>query len=162
MPSNEERREMAKLNLERQLESRAQKDRQRRIFTVAGAVVAIAAAAAAIVTFVMNDKESDPISAAPTSAAPTTPPPRGGADQLPTFAASADLGANCQYPAAQKASRPVDAPKSGKVPTDPATISVSKKHISCCGGHHQKRRNRRTAIRRLVRSPLHFRFGCVE
>ena len=125
MPSNEERREMAKLNLERQLESRAQKDRQRRIFTVVGAVVAIAAAAAAIVTFVMNDKESEPISAAPTSAAPTTPPPRGGAGQLPTFAASADLGANCQYPAAQKASRPVDAPKSGRVPTDPATISVS-------------------------------------
>ena len=125
MPSNEERREMAKLNLERQLESRAQKDRQRRIFTVVGAVVAIAAAAAAIGTFVMNDKESEPISAAPTSAAPTTPPPRGGAGQLPTFAASADLGANCQYPAAQKASRPVDAPKSGRVPTDPATISVS-------------------------------------
>jgi peptidyl-prolyl cis-trans isomerase B (cyclophilin B) len=73
----------------------------------------------------MNDKESEPISAAPTSAAPTTPPPRGGAGQLPTFAASADLGANCQYPAAQKASRPVDAPKSGRVPTDPATISVS-------------------------------------
>ncbi len=125
MPSNEERREMAKLNLERQLESRAQKDRQRRIFTVVGAVVAIAAAAATIGTFVMNDKESEPISAAPTSAAPTTPPPRGGAGQLPTFAASAELGANCQYPAAQKASRPVDAPKSGRVPTDPATISVS-------------------------------------
>lgn len=125
MPSNEERRETAKLNLERQLESRAQKDRQRRIFTVVGAVVAIAAAAATIGTFVMNDKESEPISAAPTSAAPTTPPPRGGAGQLPTFAASADLGTNCQYPAAQKASRPVDAPKSGRVPTDPATISVS-------------------------------------
>ncbi len=125
MPSNEERRETAKLNLERQLESRAQKDRQRRIFTVVGAVVAIAAAAAAIGTFVMNDKEPEPISAAPTSAAPTTPPARGGAGQLPTFAASADLGANCQYPAAQKASRPVDAPKSGRVPTDPATISVS-------------------------------------
>jgi peptidyl-prolyl cis-trans isomerase B (cyclophilin B) len=125
VPSNEERRETAKLNLERQLESRAQKDRQRRIFTVVGAVVAIAAAAAAIGTFVMTDKESEPISAAPTSAAPTTPPPRGGAGQLPTFAATADLGANCQYPAAQKASRPVDAPKSGRVPTDPATISVS-------------------------------------
>ena len=125
MPSNEERRETAKLNLERQLESRAQKDRQRRIFTVVGAVVAIAAAAAAIGTFVMSDKEPEPISAAPTSAAPTTPPPRGGSGQLPTFAASADLGANCQYPAAQKASRPVDAPKSGRVPTDPATISVS-------------------------------------
>lgn len=41
------------------------------------------------------------------------------------FKAAADLGANCQYPAAQKASKKVDAPNSGKVPTDPATISVS-------------------------------------
>jgi peptidyl-prolyl cis-trans isomerase B (cyclophilin B) len=57
--------------------------------------------------------------------APTTTAPRGGDGQLPAFKAAADLGANCQYPAAQKASRQVDAPKSGKVPTDPATISVS-------------------------------------
>jgi peptidyl-prolyl cis-trans isomerase B (cyclophilin B) len=51
---------------------------------------------------------------------------RGGAGQLPTFVASADLGANCQYPTgSQKASRAVDAPKIGKVPTDPAIVSVS-------------------------------------
>ena len=125
MPSNEERRETAKRKLEQQLESRAQKDKQRRIFTVAGALVAIAAAAAAIFTFVINDKGSTTSSATSTSAAPTAPPPRGGEGQLPVFKAAADLGANCQYPAAQKASRGVDAPKSGKVPTDPATISVS-------------------------------------
>ena len=129
MPSNEERRETAKLKLEQQLESHARQDKQRRILTVAGALVAIAAAAAAIVTFVMNDKSSDTATATATStatsAAPTTPPPRGGEGQLPAFKAAADLGANCQYPAAQKSSRPVDAPKSGKVPTDPAAISVS-------------------------------------
>ena len=125
MPSNEERRETAKRKLEQQLESRAQKDKQRRILTVAGALVAIAAAAAAIVTFVVNDKDSGTSVATPTSAAPTTPPPRGGQGQLPAFKAAADLGANCQYPAAQKSVRQVDAPKSGKVPTDPATISVS-------------------------------------
>ena len=127
MPSNEERRETAQRKLEEQLESRVQKDRQRRILTVVGALVAIAAAAAAIVAFVMKDKSSvsDTATAAPTSVAPTTAAPRGGDGQLPAFKAAADLGANCQYPAAQKASRQVDAPKSGKVPTDPATISVS-------------------------------------
>jgi peptidyl-prolyl cis-trans isomerase B (cyclophilin B) len=127
VPSNEERRETAQRKLEEQLESRVQKDRQRRILTVVGALVAIAAAAAAIVAFVMKDKSSvsDTATAAPTSVAPTTAAPRGGDGQLPAFKAAADLGANCQYPAAQKASRQVDAPKSGKVPTDPATISVS-------------------------------------
>ena len=125
MPSNEERRETARLKLEQQLETRAKQDKQRRIFTVVGALAAIAVAAAAIVTFVMNDKGSTSSSASSTSAAPITPPPRGGEGQLPAFKAAADLGANCQYPAAQKASRQVDAPKSGKVPTDPATISVS-------------------------------------
>ena len=125
MPSNEERRETARLKLEQQLETRAKQDKQRRIFTVVGALVAIAAAAAAIFTFVMNDKGPTTSSATSTSAAPIAPPPRGGDGQLPAFKAAADLGANCQYPAAPKASRQVDAPKSGKVPTDPATISVS-------------------------------------
>ena len=125
MPSNEERREAARLKLEQQLESRAKQDKQRRIFTVVGALVAIAAAAAAIFTFVMNDKGSTTSSATSTSAAPMTPPPRGGEGQLPAFTAAADLGAQCQYPAAQKAAKGVDAPKSGRVPTDPATISVS-------------------------------------
>ena len=125
MPSNEERREAARLKLEQQLESRGRQDRQRRILTVVGALVAIAAAAAAIFTFVINDKGSTTSSATSSSAAPTTPPPRGGEGQLPAFKAASDLGANCQYPSAQNASRQVDAPKSGKVPIDPATISVS-------------------------------------
>jgi len=125
VPSNEERRETAKRKLEQQLESRAQKDKQRRIFTVVGALVAIAAAAAAIFTFVINDKGSTTSSAASTTTAPTTPPPRGGDGQLPAFKAVAGLGSNCQYPPNQKASKQVDAPKSGRVPTDPATISVS-------------------------------------
>ena len=57
----------------------------------------------------------------------------GGADradtcrsgQLPAFKAPADLGANCQYPAAQPASKPNKPPRTGKVPTDPAQVSVS-------------------------------------
>jgi peptidyl-prolyl cis-trans isomerase B (cyclophilin B) len=127
VPSNEERRETAKLNLERQLQSRAQADKQRRILTVVGALAAIATAAGAIFMFVLKDKDSDiPTAAVTTAAEPTTPAPRGGEGQLPAFKAAADLGANCQYPAgSQKASKAVDAPKTGKVPTDPATISVS-------------------------------------
>lgn len=127
MPSNEERRQTAKLNLERQLQNRAGADKRRRILTVVGALATIAAAAGAIFLFVLKDKDSDIPTAAPTTAAEsTTPAPRGGEGQLPAFKAAADLGANCQYPAGtQKASKAVDAPKIGRVPTDPAIISVS-------------------------------------
>ncbi|TGD86590.1 peptidylprolyl isomerase, partial [Mycolicibacterium sp. CH28] len=58
------------------------------------------------------------------SGGPTAAPPATGG--LPAFKASANLGANCQYPAsAEPASKPVAPPNSGKVPTDPATVSVS-------------------------------------
>lgn len=50
---------------------------------------------------------------------------RGGPDQLPAFKPAAGLGANCQYPAAGEKARDAAPPKTGKVPTDPATISVS-------------------------------------
>ena len=60
-----------------------------------------------------------------TTAASSSTPARGGEGQLPVFTAPADLGANCQYPAAGPAVKKVDPPKSGKVPTDPATVSVS-------------------------------------
>lgn len=127
MPSNEERRQTAKLNLERQLQNRAGADKRRRILTVVGALATIAAATGAIFLFILKDKDSDIPTAAPTTAAEsTTPAPRGGEGQLPAFKAAADLGANCQYPAGtQKASKAVDAPKIGRVPTDPAIISVS-------------------------------------
>jgi peptidyl-prolyl cis-trans isomerase B (cyclophilin B) len=45
---------------------------------------------------------------------------------LPSFKPAADLGANCQYPpSAEQASKPVKPPRQGKVPTDPAQVSVS-------------------------------------
>ena len=129
MPTNAQRRETAKRKLERQLERRAQKAKRQRILTVVGAMVAIAGAAALIATFVLKSDDTSTTASSSTSsttaAAPTTAAPRGGEGQLPGFKAPADLGANCQYPAAQKASKPVEAPKAGKVPTDPATISVS-------------------------------------
>ena len=125
MPTNAERRESAQRQLEQQLGRSAQREKRQRLLTVIGAVTAIAIAVGAIAFFVFKPDKHD---AAPATAAPKSGPTdlvRGGPDQLPTFKAPADLGANCQYPAAEKAARPVEPPKSGKVPTDPAKISVS-------------------------------------
>ncbi len=130
VPTNEQRRETAQRKLERQLQSRAQRAKRQRILTVVGAMTALAVGAALIATVVLKDDKgastaSTSSSAETTSAAPATPAARGGEGQLPAFKAPAELGANCQYPAAQQASKKVDPPNSGKVPTDPATISVS-------------------------------------
>ena len=128
MPTNEQRRATAKRKLERQLERRAAKERKRRIYTIVGsAAAAIVVIGAIVATIVITNKDSDSqtasgttSSAAPTSAAPAAP----GA--LPAFAAPANLGANCQYPpSADKASKPAKPPRTGKVPTDPAQVSVS-------------------------------------
>ncbi len=55
------------------------------------------------------------------TAAPTTP---GGG--LPDFAPPPNLGANCAYPSTtEPASKPNKAPRSGRVPTDPAQVSAS-------------------------------------
>ncbi|MCX2934629.1 peptidylprolyl isomerase [Mycobacterium sp. CVI_P3] len=133
MPTNEQRRETAKRKLERQLERRAQQEKRRRLLVVIGGIVAIVVAAALVVTFVLTDRDDDAASSASsseTSSAPaepggpsTAPPATGG---LPAFKPSANLGANCQYPASpDPASKKVDPPRSGKVPTDPATVSAS-------------------------------------
>jgi peptidyl-prolyl cis-trans isomerase B (cyclophilin B) len=124
--TNAERREAAQRQLEQQLERRAQSEKRQRLLTVIGAVAAIALAVGAVAFFVFKPTKHD--AAAPAAPAPKSGPTdivRGGPDQLPAFKAPADLGANCQYPAAEKSAKPVEPPKSGKVPTDPAKISVS-------------------------------------
>jgi peptidyl-prolyl cis-trans isomerase B (cyclophilin B) len=134
VPTNEQRRETAKRKLERQLERREQQAKRRRLLAIVGGLVAVAAAVALVVTFVLTDKDKDKnksgIASSTTSAAPsasdgpTAAPPANG--QLPPFKASANLGANCQYPAApEQASKQVAPPNSGKVPTDPPTVSAS-------------------------------------
>ncbi|KHO21781.1 peptidylprolyl isomerase [Mycolicibacterium setense] len=128
MPTNEERRETAKRKLEEQLERRAAQERKRRILTIAGSTVAALVVIGAVVaTFVFTSKDSGSTTASAetttaTSGAPAQPAANG---QLPAFAAPADLGANCQYPAAGPASKQTTPPRTGKVPTDPATVSVS-------------------------------------
>ncbi|MBI3213750.1 MAG: peptidylprolyl isomerase [Mycobacterium sp.] len=131
MPTNEQRRATAKRKLERQLERREQQARKRRTLTIIGASVAAVVVVAAVVTYVVIDRKdsdnkasSSTTSASPTTDAfPTVAPPADG--KLPPFTPSANLGANCQYPAAEAASKPNKPPRTGKVPTDPAQVSVS-------------------------------------
>ena len=135
MPTNEQRRETAKRKLERQLERRAQQERKRRMMTIIGGVVAVVVViAAAAGTYVVTHKDSGSATASadpstPTSEAaapaggPTAAPPATG--KLPAFTPSAATGANCQYPAAEAASKPNKPPRTGKVPTDPPQISAS-------------------------------------
>ncbi|ORW87869.1 peptidylprolyl isomerase [Mycobacterium sp. IEC1808] len=134
MPTNEQRRANAKRKLERQLEKRQKQARRRRIVVIAGGSVAAVAVIVAVVIAVVNTKhENKSNTAAPTgttaaSSSPdsTTPGPTPGVPPLPPFKPSANLGANCQYPASSDAAaKQVKPPRTGKVPTDPAQVSAS-------------------------------------
>ncbi|MDV3124930.1 peptidylprolyl isomerase [Mycobacterium sp. 21AC1] len=127
MPTNEQRRATAKRKLERQLERRAAQERKRRILTIVGsAAAAIVVIGAVVATVVINRDSGSTTASASTSTTPAGAPDQQAAEgQLPPFVAPADLGANCQYPAKGEASKQVNPPRTGKVPTDPATVSVS-------------------------------------
>ncbi|HTM83704.1 MAG TPA: peptidylprolyl isomerase [Mycobacterium sp.] len=123
MPTNEQRRATAKRKLDRQLERRAAQQRKRRILTIVGsAVAAVVVVGAVVATYVINQDSGGSTTA---SASTTTPAQPAAQGQLPAFVAPADLGADCQYPSAGQASKQVNPPRTGKVPTDPATVSVS-------------------------------------
>ena len=133
MPTNKERRANAKRKLERQRERRAKQARTRRIVLIAaGSIVAVAVIAAVVITIVNTKHDHKSNTAASTttsssSAESTTPagsPP--SAAPLPPFKPSANVGANCQYPASpEPAAKQVKPPRTGKVPTDPAQVSAS-------------------------------------
>jgi peptidyl-prolyl cis-trans isomerase B (cyclophilin B) len=131
VPTNEQRRATAKRKLERQLEHRIKQARRRRILVIAGGSVAAVAVIAAVVISVIitkHDHKSNTASTTPSSspAQTTTAPQPGSVPPLPPFKPSANLGANCQYPPSpDSAVKPVKPPRSGKVPTDPATVSAS-------------------------------------
>jgi len=135
VPTNEQRRATAKRKLERQLERRTKQARTRRILVIAGGVIAsLAVIAAVVVTVVITQNDhkhntaTTTTTAAPGSSPEATTPgaPTPQAAPLPAFQPSASVGANCQYPASQdKAAKPVKPPRTGKVPTDPAQVSVS-------------------------------------
>jgi peptidyl-prolyl cis-trans isomerase B (cyclophilin B) len=132
VPTNEQRRATAKRKLERQLERRAKQARRRRILLIAGGSIAAVAVIAAVVIAMINSKNEHKSNTAATttttsSAATTTAAPQTGpVPPLPPFKPSANLGANCQYPPSpDQAAKPVKPPRTGKVPTDPAQVSVS-------------------------------------
>src|SRR6476659_10318741 len=117
VPTNEQRRATAKRKLER------------RIYTIVGASVAALVVIGAIVaTVVVTNRDSGSQTASAATSTPTsaTSAASSAPGQLPAFAAPANLGANCQYPAsADKASKPINPPRTGKVPTAPAPVSAS-------------------------------------
>jgi peptidyl-prolyl cis-trans isomerase B (cyclophilin B) len=129
VPTNEQRRATAKRKLERQLERRAQQARRRRQLTIIGGVVAavvVVAAAVATVYWTNRDHKNHQSSASGSTSTTSAAPDTSGTPPLPAFKPAADLGANCQYPASDEpASKPVNPPRQGKVPTDPAQVSVS-------------------------------------
>jgi peptidyl-prolyl cis-trans isomerase B (cyclophilin B) len=133
VPTNEQRRANAKRKLERQLERRAKQARTRRIVLIAaGSIVAVAVVVAVVIAIVntKHDHKSNTAASTTTSSSsvesstPAGPPP--SAAPLPPFKPSADVGANCQYPASpEPAAKQVKPPRTGKVPTDPAQVSAS-------------------------------------
>jgi peptidyl-prolyl cis-trans isomerase B (cyclophilin B) len=127
VPTNEQRRATAKRKLERQLERRAQQARRLRLYTIiAATVTTIVVIGAVVATVVITNHDSGAKTAAASSApsTPHAPPPPNG--QLPPFTPAADLGSNCTYPATPTpASKQVNPPHTGKVPTDPAQVSAS-------------------------------------
>jgi len=93
---------------------------------VGGALAAVAVIVAVVVVFVVNKDDKGKPSATPSSSSATTSAQPGAAPPLPPFQPSANIGANCQYPPSpEPAAKPAKPPRTGKVPTDPANISVS-------------------------------------
>jgi peptidyl-prolyl cis-trans isomerase B (cyclophilin B) len=126
VPTNEQRRATAKLKLKQQRERENRQARRRRILKIVGSSVAgIAAIAAVIVSISLANRDDSHNTAAPSSSARVSGP-LAGVPPLPPFSPSANLGTDCEYsPAPEPASKPVDAPRSGKVSTDPAQVEVN-------------------------------------
>lgn len=134
MPTNEQRRETAKRKLERQLERRAENERKRRMYTIiSSAVAAVVVIGAVVATIVLTNRDSGQqtastsgTTATTSEASPLDAPEPAQAGALPPFQPPEGLGSDCQYPqSAEEASKPNDAPREGRVPTEPAQVSAS-------------------------------------
>jgi peptidyl-prolyl cis-trans isomerase B (cyclophilin B) len=135
VPTNEQRRATAKRKLDRQLERRAAQDRRRRLFTIIGCVLGAVLVVGAVAGTVYLTTKGSSTSASASPSSSTAPPAESGSSEpaqppagtaaLPKFVAPADLGANCQYPAAEAASKPNTAPRTDKIDTSQAQISAS-------------------------------------
>jgi peptidyl-prolyl cis-trans isomerase B (cyclophilin B) len=127
VPTNEQRRASAKRKLERQLERRAQQAKRRRMLAIiGGSVAAVVVAAIAGYSIIRGNQDHKDKQASSSSSSSSNDAPSAASGSLPPFKPAADLGANCQYlPAAEQPSKQVKPPRQGKVPTDPAEVSVS-------------------------------------
>jgi peptidyl-prolyl cis-trans isomerase B (cyclophilin B) len=79
-----------------------------------------------LVTFmviVAKDAGNDHRAGSPTNGFTARPAP--DIDDLPEFSPPANLGADCRYPAAAPASKPVRQPRAGRVPTEPAQVAAT-------------------------------------
>ena len=95
---------------------------------VAGSVAVLVVIFAVVFTVVRTNQEhkNKQASASGSTTASAAPASSAGIPPLPPFKPTANLGANCQYaPSAEPASKPAKPPRQGKVPTDPAQVSVS-------------------------------------
>jgi peptidyl-prolyl cis-trans isomerase B (cyclophilin B) len=126
MTTNDERRATAKVKLEHRLAAQARRARRRRILTItASSIAGVVALTAVVVSIVLADRGGKH-TMAPTARSRPASGPLAGVPPLPSFTASADVGADCEYPLApQPAARPVDPPQSGKASLDPAQAKVS-------------------------------------
>ncbi|MGK2865899.1 MAG: peptidylprolyl isomerase [Mycobacterium sp.] len=127
MPTNEQRRQAAKRKLDRQLERRAERAKRQRLITIIASVTgALVVVGAVVATVVITNKDSASTASASTTTSLDPGAPQPAADgKLPAFVAPAGLGSDCQYPAAAEASKKVNPPRAGQVPTDPPEVSVS-------------------------------------
>jgi eukaryotic-like serine/threonine-protein kinase len=130
MHADEQRRIQARRKLEEELAAR----RRQKLMIGGGSAAAVIVIVAIVLIVIISSKGDESNEASPTagtttsvartttSAAPTT----ALAPPLPSFVAATDLGANCQYPPSpDKAAKPVKLPRTGKVPIEPATVSIS-------------------------------------
>ncbi|MGK2852528.1 MAG: peptidylprolyl isomerase [Microbacteriaceae bacterium] len=127
MPTNEQRRAAAKRKLDRQLERRAERAKRQRLITIIASVTGVLVVVGAVVaTVIITNKDSSNTASASTttSADPGAGQPAANG-KLPDFVAPAGLGQDCQYAPAGEASKKINPPRTGKIPTDEAQISVS-------------------------------------
>ncbi len=97
---------------------------------VGGSVAAVAVIVAVVTTVWYTNREHHKKQASAAAGSSATTAPASGAlpgvPPLPSFTPSAGVGSNCQYPASpEPASKQVNPPRTGKVPTDPAQVSIS-------------------------------------
>ncbi|RKT86557.1 peptidyl-prolyl cis-trans isomerase B (cyclophilin B) [Saccharopolyspora antimicrobica] len=127
MPSNEQRRQAAKRKLERQLERRAVQAKRRRTITIGATIVVVIAVVVGVFYFTRTSDDT---------AQPETPPQAQPEIQIPTELAPAPQRptpladpVSCQYRPEGQASKPVNPPANGEVPskgTVQATINTNQ------------------------------------